>query len=137
MAHINPYLHFDGTCREAMTFYKECLGGEVTFMTVGESPMAAQMPPAAHKQVLHATLKAGAVDLMASDMMSSGGVKHGNEVSLSLVCDSKAEIETLFRKLSAGGTVSHALKEEFFGTHGNLVDKYGITWMLTFEPPRK
>ena len=27
MTRINAYLHFAGNCREAMTFYQECLGG--------------------------------------------------------------------------------------------------------------
>ena len=38
MAQLNAYLHFQDNCRQAMTFYKDCLGGELTLMTVGESP---------------------------------------------------------------------------------------------------
>jgi PhnB protein len=34
MTEINPYLNFNGSCREAMNFYKECLGGELTLMAV-------------------------------------------------------------------------------------------------------
>jgi PhnB protein len=136
MTQINAYLHFNGNCREAMTFYKESLGGELKIQTVGESPMAGQMPASAHKSVLHATLTNGGISLMASDMFGPEGIQKGNTVSLSLVCSSKKELETFFAKLSAGGKVSHALKEEFFGTHGNLTDKYGITWMLTFEAPK-
>ena len=44
MAKLNPYLNFNNQCREAMNFYKECLGGELFFQTVGELPaMAAKM----------------------------------------------------------------------------------------------
>ena len=39
MAQINAYLKFDGNCREAMTFYKECFGGELIFNTVKGSPL--------------------------------------------------------------------------------------------------
>ena len=47
MAQLNPYLNFNNNCREAMSFYKDCLGGELVLQTVGEMPaMAAQMPPA-------------------------------------------------------------------------------------------
>jgi len=28
--------------------------------------------------------------------------------------------------------VTHALKEEFFGTYGDLVDKYGFSWMFQY-----
>jgi PhnB protein len=57
MAQMNAYLHFNGNCREAMTFYKECLGGELNMQAVGESPMAAQMPPQIHTNILHASLE--------------------------------------------------------------------------------
>jgi PhnB protein len=119
-----------------MTFYKGALGGELTLQTVGESPMASQMPAEAHKKVLHAILKSGGILLMASDMTGPGGVKIGNEMSLTLVGSTKEEIENLFAKLSAGGKVTHALKEEFFGLYGDLTDKYGISWMLNYEKPR-
>jgi PhnB protein len=133
---LNPYLHFDGTCREAMEFYRSSLGGELQPTTIGESPMAARMPANQHKLVLHASLKSGPVTIMASDMLGPDGIRKGNTVSLSLVCGSRKEIETLFTKLSAGGKVGHPLTEEFFGTHGNLTDRFGIDWMLTFEPPK-
>jgi PhnB protein len=136
MAQLNPYLRFDGNCREAMAFYKNALGGELTLQTVGESPMASQMQAEAHTKVMHATLKVGDILLMASDMMGPGGVQSGNEISLSLIASSKGEIESLFSKLSAGGKVTHALKEEFFGLDGDLTDKYGISWMFNHEKPK-
>jgi PhnB protein len=133
MAQLNPYLHFNGNCREAMTFYKACLGGELSMQTVGESPMAAQMPKEAHKNVLHSALVKDGLVLMGSDMMEPGGVVKGNDMTLCLVCKSKEEIETFFSKLSAGGKVTHPLKEEFFGTFGDLTDKFGFNWMFQFD----
>ena len=136
MPQLNPYLHFDGTCRAAMEFYRDCFGGELRLMTVGESPMAARIPAAMHGNILHASLKSGAVALMASDMMGPEGFRKGNAVSLSLVCGSRQETEILFAKLSAGGTVAHPLQDEFFGMHGNLTDRFGVAWMFTFEPQK-
>jgi PhnB protein len=103
MTQISPYLHFDGNCREAMIFYKECLGGELALQTVGDSPMASQMPAEAQKKILHASLRNSGFVLMASDMVGPEGVKKGNAVSLTLLCSSKAEIETFFSIFSAGG----------------------------------
>jgi len=40
---INGYLTFNGNCREAMNFYKKCLGGELTFQTIGDSPLSEKM----------------------------------------------------------------------------------------------
>ena len=54
----------------------------------------------------------------------------GNNLFLCLVCKSKEEIETLFFKLSQGGKVTTPLRQEFFGTYGDLADKFGINWML-------
>jgi len=136
MTQINAYLHFNGNCREAMTFYQGCLGGKLALQTVGESPMAGQMPAAAQKNILHAALTHDGITLMGSDMIGPEGVKKGNIVSLTLVCSSKEEIVTFFSKLSAGGKVAHPLKEEFFGTYGDLTDKYGINWMFNYEKPR-
>jgi PhnB protein len=73
---------------------------------------------------------------MASDMVGPEGIQKGNTVSLTLVCSSKAEIETFFSKLAAGGKVSHHLREEFFGTYGDLTDKFGIDWMFNYEKPK-
>jgi PhnB protein len=42
------------------------------------------------------------------------------------------ETEMLFSKLSAGGIIPRPLKAEFFGTYGELTDKYGFLWMFQF-----
>src|SRR5690349_13349663 len=67
MAQLNPYIFFSGNCRDAMTFYQSCLGGELNIQTVGESPAAAQMPAEAHNGVIHSMLQGGGVTIMASD----------------------------------------------------------------------
>jgi PhnB protein len=129
MTQLNAYLHFDGNCAEAMKFYKECLGGELSMQTIGESQMAAQMPPQAHKQIIHSTLTKGNLILMASDMFE-GKPETGNMMSLCLVSDNLEELKSWFAKLSAGGKVGHDLKVEFFGTFGDLTDKFGVDWMF-------
>jgi len=115
---------------EAMTFYQACVGGELTIQTVGESPMAGQMPPALKDNVLHSVLAKDGFVLMASDMKGPEGVVKGNIISLCIIGSNKAELEPIFAKLSAGGTVSTPLTEEFFGTFGDITDKFGIGWMF-------
>ncbi len=135
MPQLNPYLQFDGNCKEAMNFYKSCLGGELSLMTMGESPMGKDLPAEAKNKVMHARLKNDGVVIMAADNMSPGGPAPGGNISLSISAGSKKEIDTFFSKLSAGGKVLHAPKEEFFGYYGDLKDKYGINWMLVHEKP--
>ena len=130
MVQLNPYLRFNGNCREVMTFYQSCLDGELTIQTVGESPAAGQMPPSMQDSVMHSVLAKDGFVLMASDMVGPEGVKNGDAISLAIIGSSKAEIEPIFAKLSAGANVLHPLFEEYFGTFGDLVDKFGIGWMF-------
>ena len=83
MTQINAYLTFNGNCREAMTFYKECLGGELNMQTVEGSPMEDQMPAHAKKQILHASLIKDDLVLLGSDMSRPGKLIKGNTISLS------------------------------------------------------
>ena len=69
MAQIQAYVFFKSNCREAMTFYKQCLGGELLMQTVGESPMAEHMPAEMHNDVLHSQLVADGFVLQGSDLM--------------------------------------------------------------------
>ncbi len=95
--------------------------------------MAAQMPAEAQNHVMHSTLTAPNITLMASDMMDPAALDTGNRVSLCLIW-SQEEIRGLFDKLAMGGLVGQPLKDEFFGTFGTLTDKYGINWMFQANP---
>jgi len=133
MAQFTAYLTFNGNCSEAMNFYKECLGGELKMQTIGETPVAEHMPPEKHKNVMHSSLTNGNIMILASDMMEENYL-HGNSISLCLICSSEEEIKSAFSKLSAGATITHELKTEFWGAmFGMLVDKYGFKWMFNFD----
>jgi PhnB protein len=137
MATINAYLAFDGNCREAMTFYRDCLGGELSLMTVGESQVAAQMPKETQGSIMHAALTKAGLTLMASDTMGNFALVRGNTVSLMLYCQTEEEIRASFSKLSVGGTVNTELKEEFWGSiYGDITDKFGIRWMFNYDKPK-
>ena len=134
MTQINSYLTFNGNCREAMTFYKECLGGELVLQTVGESPMADKMPPQMKKSVLHSTLTKDNLVLMGSDMVDEKGLIKGNSVSLMLNCSSEDEIKNCYSNLSKGGEATHPLENTFWGAlFGDLVDKFGNHWLLHYQ----
>ncbi len=134
MTLLNPYLTFNGNCREAMTFYKECLGGELTFQTIGESPMADQMSSQMKDAILHSSLINGTLILMASDCVPDNGLMKGNSVSLCLNFTNEAEIRTCYALLSVGGKPTHPLENTFWGAlFGGLTDKFGNHWLLNFD----
>lgn len=134
MTQIISHLTFNGNCREAMTFYKKCFGGTLTFQTVGESPLSGKMPKKMKDCILQAVLKKGRLALTGSDLVGEEGLLKGNSVSLSLCCSSEDEIKTFYTKLSEGGSPNHPLQDTFWGAKsGDLTDKFGNHWLLSFE----
>ena len=138
MTQINSYLTFNGNCREAMTFYKECLGGELVLQTIGESPMADKMPAQMKRSILHSTLTKGNLVLMGSDMVADNGLVKGNSVSLMLNCSSEEEIKNCYKNLAKDGKATHPLENTFWGAlFGDLTDKFGNHWLLHYQVPGK
>jgi len=138
MSAIHSYLTFNGNCREAMLFYKKCLGGKLTFQAVGDSPVADKMPKQMNESILHATLTNGDLMLMATDIVSENGLIKGNAVSLMLACNSEKELRVYYKKLSGGGEATQPLDTNFWGIlFGNLTDKFGNHWLLHFDKNQK
>jgi len=134
MTQISAYVNFDGNCRQAMEFYKECLGGELIIQTIGGSPMETQCPAAMKDQVLHSSLTKSGLLLMGSDMVGPDGFNKGNNIALSVNCSSEEEINTFYSNLSSGGKILDPLKKQFWGAiFGCLTDKFGIRWMFNYE----
>lgn len=133
MAQINAYLTFAGKCREAMTFYNECLGGELEFIVIEDSPMAGQFPDELQKSILHSSLTKGNLMLLATDMTGPDGMVKGNNVALSLTVESEAEMNECFSALSAGGNVTYPLEDFFAGRMGSLIDKFGMFWSVYYD----
>src|SRR6267154_5835293 len=99
MKQINAYLIFNGNCREAMTFYQKCLGGDLQVTTFADMP--GNIPPEAKDQIAHARIvKGGSPILMASDNMGGPRVEHGENFFVAIACDSAQETEKLFAALS-------------------------------------
>lgn len=135
MKNITAYLTFDGNCREAMTFYKECLGGELHLMPFSDAP--GDFPKEAKDRVMHARLSNGSAILMASDAMPGKPPQPGSNFSLTIDCESLEEIERLFTALGQNGQVTMPLHDAFWGARfGMLKDRLGIHWMFNFDRPK-
>ena len=137
MAELHPYLNFDGTCREAMTFYQACLGGDLQLMTFGDNP-GGGVPPGAEDRIMHSTLTSGSLRLLASDGRPGEAPRQGDSVHLSLNLQSREEIDSLFVALGAGGNVTMPLGDmPWGGRFGMLVDRFGMPWMFHFDLTRQ
>lgn len=125
---------FNGTCEEAINFYKDCLDGEIGFMgRFGDGPMET---PESHKnRVMHADLKFWGGSIFASDVMEEAAFTsnpEGANVHLSLTFDTVEHEESTFNKLKEGGTITMELQDTFWGDHfGMITDKYGMSWMFS------
>jgi len=129
MNRITAYLNFDGNCREAMEFYQRCFGGELQVMTWAEAEI--ESPPEAKNRVLHAHLARGEMILMASDTNPGEPFQPGNNVWLSVECESDAEVDPLYPKLLEGGRDVMAPHDAFWGARfAMLTDRFGVHWML-------
>jgi PhnB protein len=134
MALINAYLNFNGHCRAAMEFYKNCLDAELVLQPIEGSAMEHQCPAAMRHHILHATLQKGKLLLMGSDMNGPDGFNKGNNMALCLNCESETEIREYYETLSVGGRVIHPLHTEFWGAiFGVFTDQFGIRWMLNYD----
>ena len=137
MVHLSPYLFFTGNCREALTFYQSCLGGELALQRYGDSSAMAHMPAEAHNNIMHGTLTTPGFTIMAADAGRMGQLQAltaGDNMNLSLHFDNDAEIETTFARLGKGGTVVDPLADmPWGGKFGSLTDRFGIEWLLHFQ----
>jgi PhnB protein len=125
---LNPYLRFDGSARQAMEFYHSIFGGELKVNTFGEFGM--QDSPQAD-QIMHAQLETEAgYTIMASDTPPGMPYHPGDTMTVSLSGDEEV-LRTYFEQLADGGKIGTPLEKQMWGDeYGDLVDKYGISWMV-------
>jgi PhnB protein len=130
---LNPYLNFNGNCKEAMQFYQQCFGGDLMMQKLSESPMGVQRPSADGNKILHSILTKEELVMMGSDMIGEK-LSKGNDVGLCLNCKSDDELQNSFSRLSEGAVIVTPLHQTFWGaTYAELIDKYGMRWMLSYS----
>ncbi|QBI21661.1 VOC family protein [Egibacter rhizosphaerae] len=127
---LNPYLMFQDRAREAMDFYREVFGGELTMQTYAEGGMSAD--PSNDERIMHAQLVTPhGLILMASDVPDGVPYEPGSAISISLSGDDGSALGGFYDALVDGGTVIQPLTEAPWGdTFGVCVDRFGTSWMV-------
>jgi len=139
MALINPHINFNGNAEEAFTFYKSVFGGEFTKIMRFKDLASPEFPIAENdaNKIMHIELPIGKNFLMANDVPEFMGKTNENEnrSKIFIHAESREEADKIFNGLSAGGTIEGPIGDSPWGTYfGMFRDKYGIEWMVNFDP---
>lgn len=135
---ITPYLFFDGRCEEAIEFYRETLGAEVTmllrFKDNPEPPAQGMASPASAEKVMHSSLRIGAAELFLSDGYCTGQPSFQG-FALSIAMPDTEQAARTFGALAEGGQVRMPLAKTFFSpAFGMVADRFGVPWMVITTP---
>ncbi|QHS22050.1 VOC family protein [Virgibacillus sp. MSP4-1] len=132
---IYPYMILNGEGQEAVSFYQEALGAEVSgLQTFGDMPDNPEypIPEDAKDRVLNAHLKVGTAEMMISDTFPGQKHSHGSQISIAFVTNDSTKTKETFEKLKEGGEVIMPLQETFWSPlYGQVKDKFGITWQIS------
>ena len=140
---INPHINFNGNAEEAFNFYKSVFGGEfakiIRFKDLaGPEFMVAEKE---ENKIMHIALPIGKGSmLMANDVPEIMGKTNENENRSKIVisAESKEEADKLFNGLSVGGQIEGPIGDGPWGSYfGCFRDKYGIEWIVEFDPKYK
>jgi PhnB protein len=139
---VQPYLFFDGRCEEAIKFYVQALGAEVTMLVrfkdnpepagcgSAQSSEPAGCASVDPEKVMHADLRIGESHVMVSDGRCTGQPSFQG-FALSLTAPTEAEADRRFAVLAKKGQVQMPLARTFFSPRfGMVTDRFGVTWMV-------
>lgn len=125
---LNPYLFFPGNTEQAIAFYQQVFGGQVTITRRDDVDPTATAEE--KNQVVNALLTGGDITLRASDLQDTSNDPQ-TRIELSLIGTDEERLRALFDGLAADGTVRAQLERQFWGdTFGAVTDKYSIGWQV-------
>ncbi|HEX7210616.1 MAG TPA: VOC family protein [Propionibacteriaceae bacterium] len=132
---LNPYISFRDNARQAMEFYKDVFGGELTLNTFGQygDPNA----PGADN-IMHGQLDTDqGFTLMASDTPPGMEFTPGGSITVSLSGDDEPQLHGFWDKLSDEGDVTMPLEKQMWGDQfGMCTDRFGVPWMVNITQPQ-
>lgn len=125
------YVSFPGTAREALGFYADVFGGELSLYTYEEFSRSDGPPDA----IAHGVL-AGVVALAGSDAAPGQATVRFEGLMLSLLGTAEpAVLHEWFDRLADGGRVIDPLAPKPWGaSDGQVMDRHGLHWLIGYEP---
>lgn len=130
---FTPYLHFNGCCEEALSFYSKHMNIEIkNKVPFSAMPGSADIPENWEAKIMHCEWSIDGQTLMACDPPPNM-YQQPEGFTINLMVDSVEEAEKLFQSLADGGSVYMPMSESFFAHRfGMLRDRFNIPWMINF-----
>ncbi|SDM31957.1 VOC family protein [Actinomyces ruminicola] len=130
-ADLSAYISFAGQARQALTYYRDALGGELDIETFAAWEVPAD--PGHEQDVLYGVLRTpdGFV-LRATDRpLSEEPVAVGSAVALCLNGEERQRLTDCWKGLARGAQIVEPLLKTPWGDlNGVLVDPFGIRWIF-------
>lgn len=128
---LKVQLVFNGNCEEAFNVYKQVLKGEISFLFRKKEDTSLQAADNEKEKISHMVLNTKHFELGGEDAPCGTIVKSGSNTKLVLVFYELSETYRVFAELSRAGIVVTPLQKVFFSdAYGELVDKFGIRWLI-------
>jgi len=126
-ARISTFLMFEGKAEQAMNFYVSLFAGAAVTSIRRYGPGE----PGPDGSVMHASFTLKGQNFMCIDSPAKHGFTFTPATSIFVDCDSEAEVEALFGKLSEGGQVLMPLDAYPFSRRFAWVaDRFGVSWQI-------
>lgn len=124
---VSTFLMFEGVAEEAMTFYGSLFPGSAIKSIERYGPSETGV----EGSVKRADFTLAGHQLICLDSPAKHAFTFTPSVSLFVECESEAELDAAFERLSAGGTVLMPLDNYGFSTKfGWVNDQFGVSWQL-------
>ena len=94
-----------------------------------------EAPDFAMKWIMHCTLEASGVTILASDYLNpTEKLNVGTNFAISINTKDEEEAFSIYNSLSEGGSIKMPLEEAFWGgKFGMVKDKYDVNWMISLD----
>jgi len=128
------YVSFDGSAREAMTFYHSVFGGTLSISTFADFGI----PDAPADGVMHSELRADGFTVMGADGFSEPAEGWGkSRVHAAFMSDEPDRAIGFYDAFVARGShVVTPLEKQVWGDmYGELRDPWGVAWMFNVAVP--
>lgn len=140
MRAINPWINFNGNAEEAFVFYKSVFGREFGKIIRFKDLSSAEFPVDEKEanKIMYISLPIGKNNmLVANDVPEFMGRVNENENRFKIFvnAETREEADKIFNGLSTGGEVEGPIGDSPWGTYAGMFrDKYGIEWIVEFDP---